>query len=550
MDTKALIYARVSSREQEETGYSLDAQEKLLKEYGGKNTINVVKVFRVSESASGKQIRKTFNEMLQYARTHGIHIILCEKIDRLTRNLKDAASISDWISEDERNEVHFVKESFVVNKNTRAHENLVWDMKVAIARFYTNNLSEEVKKGQKEKLSQGQFPARAKIGYVTTGEKGHKNHIIDPVMAPLVQKAFELYSTGNYSVKALVEIMYTEGLRGRTGKKIGKSRLYDILSESYYYGAIEWGGKLTPGKHDPLITKELFDSVQSLLNRKFKVPQYKKHLPVFKAKISCEECGGIITWETQKGHWYGHCAHYKSQKCTQNTYLRQEKVEEKLFPYFDNVAPKNSRVVDWLKRAIRESHTEEIHHNDLKREEFDRIIKMADQRIERAYCDKLDGRMPLGLCEKVIGDSTREKEDAIEALGKLSKGRTAYYEAGLALHELASQAEAIYQSPKATTEEKRLLLSHVFTNLTLKGADISPNYTFAFEFLAEWTPKLNLISELAENSSTKGKENAFASSHPVLLAWWDSFRTFEWERALHDPGVIARQIDQLTAVES
>jgi len=87
--------------------------------------------------------------------------------------------ISDWVTTNEDRQVHFVKENFVVCKNTRAHENLVWDMKVAIARFYTNNLSEEVKKGQKAKLEAGWIPCGQKFGYRTVGEKGHKIHVPD-----------------------------------------------------------------------------------------------------------------------------------------------------------------------------------------------------------------------------------------------------------------------------------------------------------------------------------------------------------------------------------
>ncbi len=519
---KAIIYARVSSKEQEDTGYSLDSQEKLLKEYSTKNNFLVSKIFRVSESASGRQIRKTFNEMLQYAEKHRIPIILCEKIDRLTRNLKDAASISDWINEDTERQVHFVKESFVVNKNTRAHENLVWDMKVAIARFYTNNLSEEVRKGQKEKLSQGWLPTKPPLGYKTIGEKGHKTHIVDEAVAPLVRRMFELYATGNYSINALVDIMYKEGLR-KNGKKVGKSRMHEQMRDPFYYGKNRWKGEISNGLHEPLISKELFDAVQIKLDRKTDSPQYKKHFPVFKAKVKCEECGGVIAWEIQKGHWYGHCNHYR--KCSQNKYVRQETVEEQLFPYFDAVAPKNTRVLQWLEKAIKEGHDEEINYNTAKREEFNRIIRMTDQRIENAYRDKLDGKMPAPLCEKMISESTKEKEDAIEALGKLSKGRTAYYEAGYAIHELANKAEAIYKSPRATEDEKRLLLSHIFSNLTLKADRISPNYTFGFEFLAEWVPKLNLIFELAENSPRKGKEDVFTSSHPVLLRLLNTIRT-------------------------
>lgn len=541
--TKCLIYARVSSKEQEDTGYSLDAQEKLLQDYAVKNDFGVKKAFRVSESASGKQIRKTFNELLGYADKNNVSIILCEKIDRLTRNLKDAAVASDWINEDGKREIHFVKESFIVNKNTRAHENLVWDMKVAIARFYTNNLSEEVKKGQKEKIAQGGFPTRPPVGYKTIGEKGHKIHIVDEEQAPLVKKMFELYSTGNYSLNALVDVMRKEGLRSNEGGSIGKSRMHKHLSNPFYYGKMCWNNEIYNGKHEPLISKELFNAVQAKLIRKTDNPQYKTHLPVFKAKIKCEECGGVITWETQKGHWYGHCNHYK--KCSQKSYMKQNEVEDQLFPYFKDAMPKNERVLNWLVKAMKESHIDEVDYNTQKRESFSRIIRTADKRIEEAYKDKLDGKMPVALCEKVMKDTTKEKEEAIEALGKLSESRTAYYEAGYAIHELALQATKIYQSPISKTEDKRMLLSYIFSNLTLNERKIGANYTLAFEFLAEWMPKLNRSFELLENSSIKGKRDAFASPCPTLLGKWFTYGTTNLVDSYPNIEYCLRQMEEL-----
>jgi len=499
---KAIIYCRVSSKEQEETGYSLDSQEKLLQEYADKNDYQVIKVYRISESASGKQVRKSFVEMLQYASLHKASVILCEKIDRLTRNLKDAATVDDWVKEDVKREVHFIKESFVLNGNTRAHENLVWDMKVAIARFYTNNLSEEVRKGQKEKLAQGWIPMRAKLGYKTIGEKGHKIHIIDEEKAPFVRKMFELYSTGNYSLKALVAVMYKDGLRNEAGTKVLKSRMHELLSESFYCGLNRWKGQLSQGQHEPLISQELFDMVQERLTRKVANPQYKKHLPIFKAKIGCVECGGTITWYTQKGHWYGQCNHYKN--CSQKGCIRQDRVEEQLFAYFDKVAPKSERVLKWLEGAMKESHVEEIKYHTEQRNKLTSIIQGADRRIEGAYRDKLDNRMPIELCDKIMAESTKEKEEAILTLKKLSDDRTAYYQAGYAIHELASKAKQIYQSKKALNEDKRLLLSYVFSSLLLNSSVISKNYTLAFDFLAHWMPKVNKILEPTKNPTKMG----------------------------------------------
>jgi site-specific DNA recombinase len=514
---KNLIFCRVSSREQEETGYSLDAQEQLLKDYSNKKQFKIIKTFRVSESASGKQVRKLFNELFEYATKKKINIICCEKIDRLTRNPKDAALVQDWINEDKTREIHFVKESFVLNSNTRAHENLVWDMKVAIARFYTNNLSEEVKKGQKAKLSQGWLPLKPPLGYKTIGEKGHKTHIIDEEKAPFIRKAFELYSTGNYSIRALSEIMHKEGLRNDQNKRVSKSRLYDHLSNPFYYGKIKWNEKILQGSQEPIISKELFDLVQSKLNRKFKSPSYTKHFPVFRSKVRCAECGGTITWEIQKGHWYGHCNHYRN--CSQKKWLRQEKFEDMLLPILDKLAPKSERILKIIEKALKESHAEEIKYNENATRSLNNIIETSQRRLEKIYEDKIDGTITQEFYSKKFKEYTEQKEDAIEKLKKLNEDNKRYYQTGFALHELALKAKEIYKNPKTTTEDKRLLLSKIFSNLTLDDRGIKANLTPAFEFIAEWTPILNNTFEPANFGLNKGKEGTLMPSCSEMLRW-------------------------------
>ncbi|MFH1855330.1 MAG: recombinase family protein, partial [bacterium] len=106
--TKTVLFARVSSREQEDSGYSLPSQEKLLTEYAEKRNFNIAKKFSISESASGRYQRKTFEEMLAYSKKNNIKIIVCEKVDRLTRNLKDAVSVNEWINSNPEHQVHFV----------------------------------------------------------------------------------------------------------------------------------------------------------------------------------------------------------------------------------------------------------------------------------------------------------------------------------------------------------------------------------------------------------------------------------------------------------
>ena len=96
---QAILWVRVSTKEQAEEGYSLDAQLKLLRDYAAKNNLKVVKEFTIPESASGKQERKRFQEMLGYLNEHkNIKNLICEKVDRLTRSIKDLPKLDDWLN--------------------------------------------------------------------------------------------------------------------------------------------------------------------------------------------------------------------------------------------------------------------------------------------------------------------------------------------------------------------------------------------------------------------------------------------------------------------
>ncbi len=487
---KAVLYARVSSKEQEETGYSLPAQEKLLKEYAGRKNFKIAKIYSISESASGKNQRKVFDEMLNFARKNNIKIIICEKVDRLTRNLRDAVRVNEWMNEDSEREIHFVKENCILTKDSKSHEKFIWNIKVSVAQFYTDNLSEEVKKGQMEKIREGWLPTKPPLGYKTIGEKGHKIHVIDERVAPLIKKMFELYATGNYSIKKLVQIMYEEGLRTRGGNKLCKSRLAKLLSDPFYYGGIYWNGQIYQGKHEPLISKELFDRVQVILKRKG-TPKYKKHFPLFRGLIRCDECGGLITWEVHKNHWYGHCNRYRN--CSQKTWTRQEKVEEQLLPYFDQVTIKNPMLAEWIKKALKESHKEEIEYHNKAIEELKRRYDQIQRRLNLLYDDKLDGRITPEFYEEKFKQYTKEKEEIVVAMERHSNAQTKYFELGISILELSQKAKEIYQ--KATIDEKRMLLSLVFSDLRLNEGKLKAVFSKPFEILANSVVKTNKIFE-------------------------------------------------------
>jgi DNA invertase Pin-like site-specific DNA recombinase/ssDNA-binding Zn-finger/Zn-ribbon topoisomerase 1 len=533
---RAVIYARVSSKEQEESGYSLPAQEKLLKEYAEKKGFEVAEVFSVSESAYGKVQRKVFHQMLAFMKRHRIPILIVETTDRLTRNFKEVMNIDKWLEENEEHQVHLVREGTILHKNARSHEWFVWRMKVATAEFYVRQLSENVKKGQEEKIREGWLPTKPPLGYKTVGEKGHKIHVLDEKVAPLVRKMFELYSSGNYSLKKMVEIMYKEGLRTRSGNKLVKSRLASLLSNPFYYGAVEWNGEIYPGKHEPLIPKELFDRVQIILKRKG-VPKYRKHFPLFKGLIRCDECGGLITWETHKGHWYGACNHYR--KCSQKGYVRQEKVEEQIIPYFEKLTIKNERLANWIKKALKESHRDEIEYhrsciNEL-RERYERIQK----RLSLLYDDKLDGKITSDFYEEKLREYTKEKEEIINSIERHSNAQNKYFALGVNILELSQRAKEIYLM--ASEEQKRMLLNLVFSKITLNNGKIKVVYSKPFEICLKGIEFTNKIFE--PEFSKQGEPKAPKIS--ILLRGWNDFRTLKWVEEIECPELVINQVKEL-----
>lgn len=516
----AIIFARVSSKEQEETGYSLPAQEKFLQEYARRNDVNLIvkKIFQISESASGTIDRKIFKEMLGYVRKNEISAIIVETTDRLTRNFGDVPLIDEWIMESENHHIHLAKEGCVLNKNSKSHEWFMWRVKVATAEYYTKLLSENVKKGQKEKITQGWLPTKPPLGYVTVGEKGHKIHVIDEKTSPYIKRMFVLYATGNYSLGALTKKMYELGFRSRGGGRVVKSKIHKLLSDPFYYGKFEWKDNEYKGNQQAVITKDLFDQVKSKLTRKTS-PYYNKHNKELKGKVLCGNCGKTVTWECQKGHWYGGCKQCKAQLATSKRYVRQEYIESVLMTKIASIAPRNERILAVLTKALRESHEEEINYHEANVRGITASLERIQQRKKTMYDDKLDGRITTEFYDQKLDEFNKEEEILTESLRKLKSDNTEYYKVGSAVHELAQKAGKIYASSKATTEERRLLLSYAFESISVNKGDVIPQYTKAFTFLAEWMPKVNKNLELLQNPikiKTRTDQNELAVAESSL----------------------------------
>ncbi|MFI5270978.1 MAG: recombinase family protein, partial [Candidatus Saccharimonadales bacterium] len=113
-----MILARVSTKGQEDEGYSLDSQVKLLQSYCDTHDLRVKRTYKIAESASKSVQRSIFKSAMEYIEDNGIKHLIIEKVDRHVRNLHDAVETHDWLMADENKRVHFVKDTLVMHKNS------------------------------------------------------------------------------------------------------------------------------------------------------------------------------------------------------------------------------------------------------------------------------------------------------------------------------------------------------------------------------------------------------------------------------------------------
>lgn len=316
----AVLYARVSTDEQEQEGYSVPAQLRLLHEYADQKGLTVVKEFVEASTAKTKG-RASFTEMLEHVKQNPGTAVLVEKTGRLYRNWHDRKKVDDAGCD-----IHLVKEGQVISPNSSSTETLFHEFQVLRARNYSLNLSEEIRKGMMEKARQGIYPTHAPLGYLNAVEPGGKRKVIvpDPVRGPLITKMFDEFAKGDLSIEGLTKLMSMLGLRTKKNRRVVKGQIHDILRSSVYMGRVEWNAESHQGIHQPLVTNEVWNACQDVLDgRRRNNGGFGQKDFLFRCLIRCR-CGDLLTGEVKKGRYiYYHCTGRKGL-CTR-PYVREER---------------------------------------------------------------------------------------------------------------------------------------------------------------------------------------------------------------------------------
>lgn len=474
--SRAVLYARVSSKDQEKEGYSIPAQQRLLREYALQQGIIVVEEFVDVETA--KQCGRTaFTAMLAYLKKHAAacRTVLVEKTDRLYRNLKDWTTLDDLGTT-----IHLVKEGRIIGPDSRSSDQLVHGINVLMARNYILNLGEETRKGMLEKARSGVYPSFAPVGYRNAQDSGGKRLIVpDPDTASVVAELFERFATGGYSLEALVAQLRVEGVTLR-GRKLHKSVVHQILRKRLYMGEFDWNGSTYPGSHEPLVSRECWYRVQELLDARAQTKTRKmKHEFAYRGIVHCGHCGCLLVGEMKKGRYvYYHCTGNRG-KCPE-PYTREEVLAREFASILGELVIPQP-VLDWLGDAVLESDRTEraAREQTVKRlrTEYERL----QARIETMYLDKLDGRIRQEFFDERAAAWRREQATLLRKIQDIQNAAPAPVDQAIDTLRLTSQACQLFLQQPA--EEQRRLLQVVIQKASWQNAALRTTLFEPFEIL-------------------------------------------------------------------
>lgn len=334
---KAFGYIRVSTDLQAESGYSLDNQKRAIEEYCKYREINLAHLY-VDEGKSAKTTnRPEFQQMLKQIQEKGIDCVIIYKSDRFARNVNDFSGI---YNDFKQKGISFIS---VLEGDLTNGSSLIANIYASVAQWESETNGQRTKDALMQKFRNGWQPTAPTIGYRSVGgEHEQRTCEIDPYAGPIVKKMFELYSTGQYSMMTLQEWLKDKNIISKNGTIISFSRINNILNNPFYYGLIRWHGQEKIGKHTPLISKQLFDTCQYILekHRHFLVRE-RKYDFLLRGFVYCT-CGMRLVGDhhiirsNKKRISYYHCQKRYSQDCKQK-YVQLNDLEEQVENYIREI---------------------------------------------------------------------------------------------------------------------------------------------------------------------------------------------------------------------
>lgn len=361
------IYCRKSSEGEERQVLSLASQqEALAKSFGGNTDIKIVGVYEEAKSAKTPG-RPLFAEMLNRIEAGEADGIASWAPDRLARNSIDGGHIIYLLDRGVLRDLKFATYTFENNSQGKFMLGIMFNQ----SKYYSDALSENVKRGNATKVAMGWRPSKPPVGYITCPQT--RTIMPDPDLFPLVRRMFDLLLTGNHSPREIALIARDEwGLRTRKrrvrgGTPLTLSAIYKVFSNPFYKGHFLWNGVLHPGKHPPVVSSSEFAQIQTILKRDGKARPQKHRFP-FVGMIRCGSCGLMVTAETKRNAYnsvytYYHCTRRGlGPRCTEPS-ATADQMEEAFTDFLGSLSVRPA-IEEWVRGKLAEGAGGDSRHHE------------------------------------------------------------------------------------------------------------------------------------------------------------------------------------------
>lgn len=338
------LYARKSTESEERQVLSIESQIKEMLQLAEREGLEIVTMKRESHSAKETGQRPVFNEIVEEIKQDKFNAILTWAPDRISRNAGDLGKIVDLMDAGKLLEIRTFGQKFSNNPN----EKFLLMILGSQAKLENDNRGINVKRGLRTRVEMGLWPGVAPLGYLNQKDMDRKCQlVVDPLRAPIVKKIFEKVAYEKLSGRKIYNwLRFEANFYTRGNKPLTLAGVYRILESHFYYGMFEYprdSGNWYQGKHEPLITRELFDQAQAQLKRD-NIQRENKEF-AFTKLFTCGYCESGISAEekwkqlkdgTHAKYIYYSCARSRDRNC-KNKYIREEDLIIEMLKILDEV---------------------------------------------------------------------------------------------------------------------------------------------------------------------------------------------------------------------
>ncbi len=476
--TKYFLYARKSTEDEERQVMSIEAQLAELQEYAKRENILIAETFIESKSAK-KPGREIFNEMMAKVALSKEPIgLLAWHPDRLARNSIDGGQIIYSIDISKIVSLRFP--TFWFEPTPQG----LFMLQVAFgqSKYYSDNLSENVKRGIRQKLRRGEWLTKAPFGYTNNP----KTRTIEPhpTLSKILVKAFEAYSTGKYTLESLGKFLAEFGIESKNRTPLSKANIKRILTNQAYLGLIAHKGEYFEGKFQSILNRATFEAVQEVLQRKAKPRKTKQgHDFPFTGLMTCGECKSPITAQWAKGKSGGIYRYYRCTKkrgvCSQK-YIQEKELATQIKARLQSIALPETHT-DWMLKKVDEWEKEQTHKTMSFAQNTKLKIKETQEKLDKLVSAYIDGDIPK---ESYLAKKEDLLKTKVSLAEKKDNGRTTKNPLEPLRQWILDTKKASFLAFSDNYPEMKQIIQKIGTNPKLSDRSFSFSFIPPSDFLA------------------------------------------------------------------